>query len=130
MLEMVAELTTGTVSDVPLPVLAFVTEPVPLTTVLTLALLSGTKSVAGPVVARYIAPEVGPEPVLHKVALLVGATLPGPFEVALSVEVALKPLKLIVAACVCDGRLAVVRLIVAVPLEITVALFEPAFSPC
>jgi hypothetical protein len=107
MLEMEAVLTTGTVSGAPLPALAFVTEtaPPPIT-VLTLAVLSGTKSVAGPVVARYIAPEVPPVPVLDKVALLAGAGLPGPFEVALSVEVAVKPLKFAVAVCVCVGRLA------------------------
>lgn len=75
MLEMEAVLTTGTVSGAPLPALAFVTEPVPLTTVLTLAVLSGTKFVAGRGVARYIAPEVPPVPVLDKLALLEGAGL-------------------------------------------------------
>ena len=35
MLEMVAELTTGTVSGAPPPVLEFVTEPEPVTVVLT-----------------------------------------------------------------------------------------------
>ena len=41
MLEMVAELTTGTVSGVPLPVLEFDTVPLPVTVVVTPPKLAG-----------------------------------------------------------------------------------------
>jgi len=54
--------------------------------VATLASFKGTKSVAGPVVARYIAPDGPPVPVLQIVALLDGAELQGPLLVAYRID--------------------------------------------
>lgn len=92
MVEMLALVVTGAVTAAPVPVVPEFTLALPTSVVVTLWLLSATKSVAGPVVARYIAPEVPPVPVLLKVALAAGAGLPGPFEVALSVEEAVNAL--------------------------------------
>jgi len=92
MLEILALVVTGADTAVPDPVVPELTLAFPTSVVVTLWLLSATKSVAGPVVARYIAPEVPPVPVFDKVALLEGAGLPGPLEVALSVEEAVNAL--------------------------------------
>lgn len=89
-----ALVTTGAVTAAPVPVVPELTLALPTSVVVTLWVLSATKFVAGPVVARYIAPEVGPVSVLHNVALAVGVALPlpAPFEVALSVDEAVNAL--------------------------------------
>lgn len=98
---MLALVTTGAVTAEPVPVVPELTLALPTSVVITLWLLSATKSVAGPVVARYMLAEGPPVPVLHKVALAAGAGLPGPFEVALSVEEAVNALPGTVTAWLC-----------------------------
>lgn len=92
MLEILALVMTGVDTAVPDPVVPELTLAFPTSVVVTLWLLSATKSVAGPVVARYMLAEGPPVPVLHNVALAAGAVLPGPLEVALSVEEAVNAL--------------------------------------